>query len=209
MAAVAWTTRAHWLAAVAAPLTVEDALAPVDVIVVSMAAARADALEAAALYQAGISRRLLLPYWQPEPLDVELQRMGVPYLPVTELCQAILERSGVPHDAIEVLHEPIDGLNAEVTSIGHALRQRPLGSVLFVTARSHTRRARWLLRRVLAPDTVISVRGARRDPFDPHTWWHTRGSGREIAMEYLRWINTFVLGDFWRGSVPEVPEEPH
>jgi uncharacterized SAM-binding protein YcdF (DUF218 family) len=181
---------------------------PVDVIVVSMAAARADAFEAAALYQAGVSRRLLLPYWQPDPLDVELQRMGVPYLPVTELSQAILEHSGVPHDAIEVWHEPIDGLNAEVASIGHALRTQPPRSLLYVTARSHTRRARWLLGRVLSPETAISVRGPRRDSFDPATWWQSRGSGREVAMEYLRWINTFVLGDFWRGAVPVVPEEP-
>lgn len=205
---VAWTTRAHWLPAVADPLTVEDAIAPVDVIVVSMAAARADAFEAAALYQAGVSRRFLLPYWQLEPLDVELQRMSVPYLPVTALAQAILEHSGVPSDAIEVLDEPIDGLNAEIASIGRALRQRAPRSLLYVTARSHTRRARWLLHRVLPPETAISVRGPRRDPFDPRAWWQTRGSGREVAMEYLRWINTFVLGDFWHGSVPSVPEEP-
>ncbi len=205
---VAWTTRAHWLAAVAAPLTVEDAVTPVDVIVVSMAAARADAFEAGALYKAGVSRRLVLPYWQPDPLDGELQRMGVPVLPTTALSQAILERSGVPPDAIEVLQEPIDGLNAEITSVGHALQRPPPRSVLFVTARSHTRRARWLLRRVLPPETALSVRASRRDPFDPQRWWQTRGGGREVAMEYLRWINTFVLRDFWRGAVPAVPEEP-
>jgi uncharacterized SAM-binding protein YcdF (DUF218 family) len=196
------------LAAIASPLTVEDPVAPVDVIVVSMAAARADAFEAAALYQAGTSRRLLLPYWQPDPLDVELQRMGVPYLPVTELVQAILERSGVPHDAIEVLTEPIDGLNAEVAAVGAALRPRPPRSLLYLTARSHTRRARWLLGRVLPRETTIRVRGPRRDAFDPATWWHTRGTGREVAMEYMRWLNTFVLRDFWRGAVPAVPEEP-
>jgi len=205
---VAWTTRERWLAAIADPLTVEDPVGPVDLIVVSMAAGRADALEAADLYRAGVSRRFLLPYWQPEPLDVELQRLGVPYLPITEMAQTILERSGVPPDAIEVGRQPIDGLNAEIASIGATLRGRTPASLLFITARSHTQRARWLLARVLPPETTIRVRGPRRDSFDPHAWWHDRGSGREVAMEYLRWANTFALHDFWRGGVPAVSEEP-
>ena len=208
LALVAWTTRERWLAAIADPLTVEDPIGPVDLIVVSMAAGRADALEAADLYRAGVSRRLLLPYWQPEPLDLDVQRLGVPFLPITELAQAILERSGVPHEAIEIAPHPIDGLNAEIASVGDALRGRAPASLLFITARSHTRRARWLLERVLPPATTIRVRGPRRDSFDPDAWWHARGSGREVAMEYLRWVNTFALHDLWRGSVPAVPEEP-
>ena len=208
LAVVAWTTRERWLAAIADPLTVEDPVAPVDLIVVSMASGRADALEAAELYRAGVSRRFLLPYWQPEPLDLEIRRLGVPYLPITELAQAILERSGVPHEAITVAQQPIDGLNAEIAAIGDALRGEPPASLLYITARSHTRRARWLLARVLPATTTIRVRAPRRDGFDPHAWWRVRGSGREVAMEYLRWINTFALHDFWRGGVPAVAEEP-
>ena len=198
----AWLGRAHLLPALAAPLAVEDSLAPADVIVVSVAAGRADALEAAALYHAGISRRLVLPRWRTEPLDLEVQRLGVPWLLPTDVALAILERSAVPRDAIEILEEPVDGLNSEIAAVGRFFTAHPTGSLLFITARSHSRRARWLLTHVLPADTHIAVRASRKDPFDPAAWWYTRAGGREVAMEYLRWANTFLLRDRWQ-AVPE------
>jgi uncharacterized SAM-binding protein YcdF (DUF218 family) len=178
----------------------------VDVIVVSNAIARADTLTAAALYRDGVSRRIVLPWWQPEPLDLELQALGVPWLPPTDLALAILEKKGVPRTAVEVLKDPVDGLNAEVASVGRWAQARRPKSLMFVTARSHSRRARWLLERVVPPGTRIVVRGSDSDPFDPHAWWHSRAGGREVAMEYLRWVNTFVLHDPWGTKVPVVPE---
>ena len=171
---------------------------------VSVAAGRADALEAAELYRAGISRHLVLPRWHTEPLDLEVQRLGVPWLLPTDVAVAILERSGVPREAIEVLDEPVDGLNAELAALGRHFTAHPAESRLLVTARSHTRRARWLLMRVLPAGTRIAVRASRQDPFDPAAWWHTRSGGREVAMEYLRWVNTFLLRDRWR----QVAEDP-
>ena len=177
---------------------------PSDVIVVSVAAGRADALEAAELYRAGISRHLVLPLWHTEPLDLEVQRLGISWLLPTDVAVAILERSGVPREAIEVLDEPVDGLNAEIAAIGRHFTAHPTSSLLLVTARSHTRRARWLLTGVVPPWTQVAVRASRRDPFDPTAWWHTRSGGREVAMEYLRWVNTFLLRDRWR-TVAEDP----
>jgi hypothetical protein len=51
------------------------------------------------------------------------------------------------------------------------------------------------------------VRSPAIDPFRPDAWWHSRSGSREVAMEYLRWANTFGLRDFWgRSSPPSVPE---
>jgi uncharacterized SAM-binding protein YcdF (DUF218 family) len=208
VAAALWVGRSLWMPAIAAPLTTEDTIVPVDVIVVSNAFARADTLEAADCFSAGVSRHIVLPFWQGDAVDREVQALGVPWLSPTELATAILLKSGVPADAIEVLKEPVDGLNAEVASVGRFLRERRPRSILFITARSHTRRARWLLARVAPAETTVRVYAARRDRFRPETWWHSRDSGREVAMEYLRWINTFVLQDPWGTNVAAVAEQP-
>lgn len=179
-----------------------------DVIVVSNAIARADTLAAATMYHDGVSRRIVLPWWQPDPLDLEVQALGVPWLPPTDLAIAILEKKGVPHDAVEVLPDPVDGLNAEIASIARFAAARRPKSLMFITARSHSRRARWLLQRVLPEGTTIVVRSASSDSFDPRTWWQSRSGGREVAMEYLRWLNTFVLHDPWAHGIAAVPEAP-
>ena len=183
---------------------------PVECIVVSNAAVRADAVAAAALYQDGVSRHLVLPAWQVDPLDREIQELGVPLLSPTDLALAILVKKGVPRDAVEILRDPVDGLNAEIAAIGRFAAARRPKSLMFLTARSHSRRARWLLERVLPAGTTIVVRSSASDAFDPRTWWHSRAGGREVAMEYLRWLNTFVLHDRWGADeLPAVPETPY
>jgi uncharacterized SAM-binding protein YcdF (DUF218 family) len=203
---LAWHERARVLTAVGGALTVEDPVAPVDVIVASLAAARADTLEVGRLYRDGMGQRVVVARWQKEPLDDEMRRLGVPWLPPTELAVAMLERSGVPASAITVLPDPIDGLNAEVTSVAAFARAERPRSLLFVTARNHTRRARWLLRRQLPAEVAVSVRAPAGDGFDPARWWHSRDGSREVAMEYLRWMNTFGLHDLWGGAPPAVAE---
>ena len=205
---LAWHERARMLTAVGGALTVEDPIVPVDVIVASLATARADTLEVAKLYRDGIGRRVVVARWQDEPLDDEMRRLGVPWLPPTELAVAMLEKSGVPASAIAVLRDPIDGLNAEVASVAAFAHAEKPRSILFVTARNHTRRARWLLQRQLPSEVALAVRAPAIDPFDPTTWWHSRDGSREVAMEYLRWANTFGLHDLWGAAPPAVAESP-
>lgn len=197
-----WLGRARVLGAVGGALTVDDPIAPVEVMVASLATIRADAVEVAHLHRAGVGRRIVLCRWQDEPLDDEMRRLAVPWLPPHELAAAILRQSGVPSDAILVLDTAIDGLNSEIAAITDYARTARPASLLYVTARSHTRRAQWLLTRLLPEGTQLRVHAPARDPFDPAGWWHSRDSSREVAMEYLRWANTFGFRDLWSGSAP-------
>src|SRR6185295_3523058 len=149
----AWLARRPLLTTIGAALVAEDPPAAADLVVVSTAAARADALEAARLYRSGGARTIVVPNWIGDSLDDVIIGLGVPYLRTTDLVVAILTRSGVPRDAIVVLPEPIDGLNAEVAQVVAYVRHAS-GTLRFVTERTHTRRARWLLRRALPDDTV-------------------------------------------------------
>jgi hypothetical protein len=67
-----------------------------------------------------------------------------------------------------------------------------------VTERSHTRRTARLLRRELPGRGAVMVRASPRDDFHPETWWRDRSSARELALESLRWWNSFGLRDWWK-----------
>jgi uncharacterized SAM-binding protein YcdF (DUF218 family) len=203
---LAWLGRDRLLGTIGATLMVDDPPVPVDVMVVSMAALRTATLEAARFYRDGISRRIVIARWQPEPLDDEMRRLAVPWLPPHDLAAAMLQKSGVPPDAIELLDATVDGLNTEIAAVGAWARRTRPASLLYLTARSHSRRAWWLLRRVLPADTKLLVHAPAEDAFRPDTWWRSRTGSRELAMEYLRWLNTFGFHDLWHGDPPSVPE---
>jgi uncharacterized SAM-binding protein YcdF (DUF218 family) len=166
-------------------------------IVVSMSDIRADAVEAASLYRRGMGAAVILPTIRNYPIDDEIRRLGVPYPSPTALAAAILEYGGVPKSAIDVVPDAVDGTDTEVAAVTAFVRQRMPRSVLFLTARSHTARARWLLRRQLPVQVQLTVRSPRSDGFAPDTCWHSREQSRDVVMEYLRWVNTLLLGDLW------------
>jgi uncharacterized SAM-binding protein YcdF (DUF218 family) len=196
-----WIARRPILGGAGALLIAEDPVAPAAVVVVSNASARGDALEAARLYGTGLTRRIVVPPWTSDAVDDAVVALGVPYLRTTDLVLAILTRSGVPRDAIVVLPDPVDGLNAEVAAVARFARTDPPPSLRFVTERTHTRRARWLLHRALPASVEITVSSPPMDTFSPDTWWTTRENTRELTMEYLRWINT-LLRDRWQRPPP-------
>lgn len=188
-----WLARWPLLTRAGALLIAEDPLTPAQVMVVSLASPAADALEAARLYRDGISPVILVPTWVQEPIQDEVRRLGIPILTPTALVTAVLERSGVPAGAIEVLPDPVNGTETEVEVVGaYAQTHRPQ-SLLVVTARSHSARVRWFLRRALPAGTRLSVRSPRNDEFVPGAWWRSREASRELVTEYLRWLNMLIL----------------
>jgi uncharacterized SAM-binding protein YcdF (DUF218 family) len=194
--AVLWALRTPGLRILGSALVAEGPLASADVVVVSNASPVADAFEAATLYRTGYAQAIVIPRFTREHRVDDLHRLGIPYLPQTELMEAVLERSGVPSAAIRTLPARVDGTESEVAAVAAFVTQQQPRSVLFVTARSHTARSAWLLRRTLPRGTEIIVRSPSDDLFDPGSWWQSRGQTRELLVEYLRWGNT-LLGDLW------------
>jgi uncharacterized SAM-binding protein YcdF (DUF218 family) len=179
----------------------EDALSPVDVMVVSNTMPRATALEAAALYQQQVSARLVMTEWVHDPLVEKTRELGIPYLDTPAINKLILERSGVPSSAITVLPDRVDGTSAEIAAIAGFVARSRVGTVLVVTARSHTARTKWLLTRAL-PRVRVLVRSSRYDAFRTDGWWRERDQSREILTEYLRFCNSVLLGDVWAHASP-------
>jgi uncharacterized SAM-binding protein YcdF (DUF218 family) len=191
-----WLCWHPFLALVGGALVVEDPLAPADLLVVSMASPVAGAFEAARLYRDGYAPEIVLPGTVADPYRDDLRQLGIVYPAQTALEQAVLERSGVPPAAIRALSDPIDGTEAEVAAIAAFAETQHPRRLLIVTARSHSARTGWLLRRALPRTVEVIVRSPRDDEFEVASWWHFRWQAREVALEYLRWINA-LLGDLW------------
>jgi uncharacterized SAM-binding protein YcdF (DUF218 family) len=198
VAAALWLARRHALAWVGSVLVAEDPPTAADVVVLSEASVVPGALEAAKLYASGSVHTVLVPNWVGRRFERQVRALGIVYPTATELARAVLERRGVPAEAIVTFGADIDGTNSEVAMLGRYVAAHHPASVLYLTARSHTARARWLLRRALPPGTRVAVRSPEGDPFRPEGWWRDRGQTREVAAEYARWFNSVVLGDWWR-----------
>ncbi len=191
----AWRHRVMPLRRLGAALVAEDRVPRgLDVAVVSMATPRAAALDAAKLYRRDLVHEIWIPRWRDEPADRRVEALGLHPPRHHEVVRQILARAGVPESAQVLLDEPVDGLAGEMAVVGAALRQRPTLRPIVLTARTHTARARLLLREVYAPAARSLVRGAHADPFDPGAWWRERGGVREVALEYAKWIALLTRG---------------
>jgi uncharacterized SAM-binding protein YcdF (DUF218 family) len=192
--AAAWWQREALLAWAGEAIVAEDPARAADVVVVSIASVRAGALEAARLYRAGLGKHIVVSRWREEPVDTTIRALGVAHLLPHELARGILEQSGVPQQAVVVLEEPVDGTESEIAAVSRFARQERLESLLLITARSHSARARWLLRRTMPADVRVAVQSGPADGFQPQGWWRDREQTRELVMEYLRWLQTVLAG---------------
>jgi uncharacterized SAM-binding protein YcdF (DUF218 family) len=205
IAGAGWYGRHAILIGVAHVLVAEEPPRPAEVMVVSIASSKAAPLEAAYLYQQRISARVMLFTWESESIDDMIRQLGIAYPSPTELARMILIQRGVPAGAIEVLPDLVDGTETEIAAVAAFARQRMPASLLFITARSHTARVRWLLRRRISPSTRFSVTSSRFDNFAVESWWQNRAQSRAVMSEYLRWGNTLLLGDAWSRRFPSPP----
>jgi uncharacterized SAM-binding protein YcdF (DUF218 family) len=207
--AAIWLERDTILTGVASLLISENPVQPADLMAISISSPRKAALEAAQLYQQGMAPRIFMVAGSNRPVessDIAIWKLGVPgCLSDGEADLMILERSGVPRDAIVALPDPLDGFVPEIDAIADYVRQSSARSLLFIAARSHTARARWLLKRALPSGTRLIMRSPDSDGFRADSWWQTRARSREVLEEYLHWVNSFVLRDPWRWEIRPRP----
>jgi uncharacterized SAM-binding protein YcdF (DUF218 family) len=146
---------------------VQDPLAPADAIIVlsddNVAGDRAN--RAAELYKAR---------WA--PLVVASGRMLRSYASVSELMDHDLIQHGVPASAIVIFHHSAQNTLEEAKALRGLVGQNRWRRVIIVTSSFHTRRARYIFRRVLPPDVEIEMAPASDSDYDPNSWWQHRES---------------------------------
>ena len=146
---------------------VDDGLQPADAIIVlgddNVPADRAT--RAAELYRAG---------WA--PIVVASGRDLRRYSNLADLIQKDLENRGVPASAVVRLPHHAAGTLEEALVARDVVTRRRWHRLLLVTSNYHTRRVRYIYRKVMPESVRVHVIPARDSDYDPEHWWEGRSS---------------------------------
>jgi uncharacterized SAM-binding protein YcdF (DUF218 family) len=178
-------------------LVVADPLPPhADAIVVLAGSIPDRTLEAADLYRAGVAPRVIVTREQLRPGEALLHAHGVRLPESDALSIDTLVALGVPRSAIHVLRRRNNSTDSEARTIARWACRRARGGLVVVTSRSHTRRARLILRRALGPGVAVAVRPSRYDGFTPGRWWRSRRDAKLVLREYEKLLH-YWLQERW------------
>jgi uncharacterized SAM-binding protein YcdF (DUF218 family) len=171
-----WAVRTPLLIVLGRWLIVDDGkAASADVILVLNGGPETRPFHAAERYAADAAPRVLIVQAEPQPAA----ELGL--IPdETHINVAIMKAEGVPRDAITVLPGGEEGATStfdEAIALRAYVETEPVERVLLVTSAFHTRRARWIVRRLLKGTGVtVDVSAAPHWDFDATNWWqHERG----------------------------------
>jgi uncharacterized SAM-binding protein YcdF (DUF218 family) len=171
-------------------LVVEDPLARTGAIAVLSGRMPLRAMEAAKLYREGYAPKIWLTH-SSEPGET-LESMGIHYVGEEDYNKSVLIHERVPPEAIHVLDPPIVNTADEINVISAALDGEKDRSIILVTSKVHTRRARLLWRKLAPKQARAIMRAASADPFDPRHWWRSTGDALDVVREILGLLNAWA-----------------
>ena len=171
-------------------LVVEDPLEKATAIAVLTGSMPLRAIEAGKLYREGAAAEIWLTH--SNVTGETLAEMGIPFQGEEYYNTRILIHEGVPAEAIHILEPPIVNTADEIKVIASALEREKGGTVILVTTKAHTRRARLLWRKLAASRGRAIVRAASEDPFNPQRWWRTTSDALDVVREVLGLLNAWV-----------------
>ena len=158
---------------------VQDRVTPADVIIVmgddNFSGDRA--AQAAALFKAG---------WAPQV--VASGRMLRPYASIADLMAKDLESRGVPSAAVVLFSHRAADTREEAEDLKVLIAQKGWHRILLVTSNYHTRRARYIFRKVLPSNVTLEVAGASDPQFDPANWWESRQGRKAFFLETVGYL---------------------
>jgi DUF218 domain len=107
------------------------------------------------------------------------------YASIAELEEHDLTDRGVPISAIVRFAHHADDTRDEAAAVSQLVSSHGWKRIILVTSNFHTRRARYIYQRSLAPGTVLRVVAARDHEFDPDNWWTARTGIKIFAHELV------------------------
>lgn len=186
---VAYLTRDPVLRAVGEWLDVGEAPRAVDYVLVLPGNEVGRPFVAAALIKAGFAKTALVPQTEMSP-EVE---DGI-YPPPHEIIKRVLHKRGVAAKRIRVLEGSSSSTYSDAQALATHLANEPQQrSVAVVTDGYHTRRSRWIFRRVLGAraDSLVFV-SVPGDRFTTDNWWQSREGFTAYSLEYGKFIYAMV-----------------
>ncbi|HTP44586.1 MAG TPA: YdcF family protein [Candidatus Acidoferrum sp.] len=111
-----------------------------------------------------------------------------PYASIAELMQHDLTDRGVPAAAVVRFPNRARNTLEEAGAVSEFLSSRGWKKIIVVTSNYHTRRARFIYERMLAPGTELRVIAAPDPAYDPNSWWRTREGLKTFFYELVGYI---------------------
>jgi uncharacterized SAM-binding protein YcdF (DUF218 family) len=174
-------------------LVVEDGLAPADAVVIVAGGIPTREATAAGLYHRGWAPLVVLSNdFTPDRVR-QLIALGARRLDYQGESRLVLEKHGVPQEAIVALSVPVKTTEAELRLVADAARARGWRRIILVTSPQHSRRVKLVWTRE-APGSIEGVIAlAKEDDFPGDGWWRKRRQAEAVLHEYLG-ISAIYLG---------------
>ena len=173
-------------------LVVQDPLAKTDAIFVLGGTRFERPLEAVELYKAGWAPRIALMRQVSDYGEVHLMQQGIPYPREVDAQVDVMVRLGVPESAITIFNEA-NSTAEEADTLYEAATANHWSSVIIVTSKQHTRRARLVMTRRTAPiGLTVVTRYSRYDQADTDRWWTNRSVLRFTLFETQRLFGYWI-----------------
>ncbi len=143
------------------------------------------------------------------PVVVASGRRLRPYAGIAELMEHDLFERGVPKQAILKVPHNTDNTHEEAVALRTLVEERRWRRVLIVTSNSHTRRARYVFRRVFPAAVSVRVASARDSDYDPDHWWETRKGQKRFFHEAVGILVAWweLRGEHARAASPQAVVE--
>ena len=185
LAPFALTTAGTWL-------VVADPLQPARSIVVFGGHVPFRAMEAAAIYKQGWTREVWLTQGGVYEEDLALAKLGINRTPEHVYSRQVLERLGVPGDAIRVLPERNVNTADEVRTVARELKAAGGDRAILITSKYHARRVKVVWHALVGGRPEAIVRYAPDDPFEPGRWWRNTADAMSVSREWFGLLNAWA-----------------
>ena len=179
---------ASWLGYLGHSLVVDDpsATAKVAIVLTTGVDYLPRLLQSAQLYRDKRVKKVLINGNRKTDAIRQLERQGfIPACKWSENSLRILEMYGVPRQQVwTVSAENVFDTVSEAQVIKPFLIKNGVSSFIITTSKFHSRRARYVWRKVMGKEEGIYTSVATDDPFDPNSWWQHGRQVKQVMGEY-------------------------
>jgi len=106
-----------------------------------------------------------------------------PYAGISELMTHDLIERGVPKEKIIPFPHDADNTGEEAQALGKLVQQKKWKTVIVVTSNYRTRRAKYIVSKILGDGITVRMASARDGDFDPANWYDHRKSIKRFVHE--------------------------
>jgi uncharacterized SAM-binding protein YcdF (DUF218 family) len=167
-------------------LIIDDKPAKADIIYVLNGDHNTRPYKAAELYKSGYAPKVVIARAEDSPASMQ----GL-IANDTDISDHVFQLAGIPETAIVELKVPggVSSTFDEAISLRQYCREKSLHRVIVVTSSFHTRRARWIIARLLSPIGVEVLMAQAPDAkYGPQNWWKSEDGLIACQNEYLKLI---------------------